>query len=621
MMAPNKLTEFWLGLLIVFVLAQQIRCLDGESEQGCFRAAVYEHLQIKEPADKPLEVLKNNFAIVERVIKRASFQDTKIIVLPEYSLVPSTLSRSQLLGKGVTAISPVLNSNPCAVYKENLKNITTSTESDIQKGERMQALDKETQPISEKILVNNAILRKISCLAAENNLYVAVNLVTLENKNSLSSADLQVTSNGDPVSSELDTLKQSDQLINDKLTDQLNKIDKEQKNGKIEDYLLFSTELVFDNQGKLVAKYKKFNLLNENELNRTGLQLVTFGTPYGKFGIAAGADLLFEQPIKDLAEKEKIDHLTLPSAWSMDLPALAGLDLQAALAIKYKINLLVANQRNFSRGVFGSAIYNGKLGLRVQTTFDNQDRLLIADLPAGSLNNANDQSTLSSNEKVDIQTIEYSNLDSLDSIVSKVDASEFKKGKCSHFDSLRTAEETYHQFSSAFRTNTFFSDYRANHIPFHLFQSKRLENTEGNLTNVCDKSVCCELEWKMNDKFNFASDNYYLAAISRLKQTADPAVALYEESCSLVSKHQSKPEYKLVSSTHFDRLSLRGKFNTTTILPNVMSSVFYVVPSHKWSFKQVYNEAELSFANLRRPITFVTLYGRVFERDEVTNRN
>lgn len=112
-----------------------------------------------------------------------------------------------------------------------------------------------------------------------------------------------------------------------------------------------------------------------------------------------------------------------------------------------------------------------------------------------------------------------------------------------------------------------------------------------------------------------------MAAISRLKQSADPAVAWYEQSCSLVSKHQTMPEYKLVASTHFDKLVLRGKFNTTTILPNVMSSVFYVVPAHKWSFKQVYNEAELSFNNLRRPITFATLYGRVFEKDEVAARN
>lgn len=616
-MASIQLAAF--GLLVVFALAQPIESTDNAaSDKGCFRAAVYEHLFIKDPADKPLQVLKNNFAVLERVVKRASFVDTKIIVLPEYSLVSPSLSRSQLLANGVTAISPDLGENLCAVYKAKLKNITQSNQSDIQKGEQMQLLDKETEPISEKVLVNRAILRKVSCLAAENHIYIAINLITLENVNSPKSPDLKVTTSGDGVSSELDTLKQSDQLINDKLTDQLNKIDKEQSlknlNSKIEDYLLFNTELVFDDQGKLVAKYKKYNLFNEKQLNRTELQLTSFDTPYGRFGIAVCADLLFEQPIKDLAEKEKIDHLILSTAWFMDLPALAGLDLQAALAIKYKINVLSANQRNFSRGAFGSAIYNGKNGLRLQTTFDNQDRLLIADLPTGSLNNANDDSSLSSNEKVDVETVD----EALDSVVSKVDVSEFKKGKCSHFEPMRIAEETYQQFSPAMARNTFFSDYRVSHVPLSLFQSKRLENTEGKLTEVCDKTVCCELEWKMNDKFNFASDNYYLAAISRLKQSTDSAVAWYEQSCSLVSYHLSKPEYKLVSSTHFDKLSLRGKFNTTTILPNVMSSVFYVVPSHKWSFKQVYNEAELSFTNLRRPITFVTLYGRVFEKDEVT---
>lgn len=281
------------------------------------------------------------------------------------------------------------------------------------------------------------------------------------------------------------------------------------------------------------------------------------------------------------------------------------------------INILAAGLRNYSIGSFGSAIFNGKNGVRVQTTFDNQDRLLIADLPSGSQNNKNDDSSLSSNEKVDIETLEYSSLDTLDPIVSKIDATEFKKGKCSHFEPVRVAEETYQEFSYVFRTNTFFNDYRVNHIALNLFQSKRLENTEGKLTNVCDKTVCCELEWKMNDKFNFASDNYYLAAISRLKQSADSNVNWYEQSCSLVSYYQSKPEYKLVSSTHFDKLILRGKFNTTTILPSVISSAFYLVPKHKWEYKQIYSEAELSFNNVRRPITFINLYGRVYEKDEI----
>lgn len=339
MISSIKLINF---LFSSFLLFNLIKCED-ETSGSCFRAGVYEHIRINEPADKPLKVLNNNFAIIERVIKRASFFETKVIVLPEYVLLSNSLKRDELLSKGVVPILPNLNSNLCAVYKAKLKNITESNLSDIQKGEQLKSLDKETEQISEKILINKAILRKLSCLATDNKIYIAINLITLENKNSLKDlVDEQSASepNDDKViSSELDTLKQSDQLINEKLTDQLNKINQDQNlknlNSKIEDYLLFNTELVFDSDGRLIANYKKFNLFNEKQLNRTDLKLSTFKTPFGKFGIALCADILFEQPIKDLVEKEKIDHLIFSTAWFMDLPTLAGLDLQTGIAAKY----------------------------------------------------------------------------------------------------------------------------------------------------------------------------------------------------------------------------------------------------------------------------------------------
>ena len=154
--------------------------------------------------------------------------------------------------------------------------------------------------------------------------------------------------------------------------------------------------------------------------------------------------------------------------------------------------------------------------------------------------------------------MEYSNLDALDAL-SKVEVNRVEKGKCSHFEPVRITEETYQEFSYVFKDNTFLSSYKPLQVPFDLYKTKRLETTEGQLTDLCDKKVCCELEWKMNRNFNFVSDNYYLAVISRLKQTTDPKVAFYEENCALISYHQSQPQYKIIASTHFDKLILRGK--------------------------------------------------------------
>lgn len=62
-----------------------------------------------------------------------------------------------------------------------------------------------------------------------------------------------------------------------------------------------------------------------------------------------------------------------------------------------------------------------------------------------------------------------------------MDVNEFNKGKCSHFEPIRIAEETYQQFSYVFKENTFLNDYKGLQTPLNKFQYKRLENTEGKL--------------------------------------------------------------------------------------------------------------------------------------------
>lgn len=615
-----------LYILFLILLNLTKHIYSEDSSNGCFRAAVYEHILVKNPADKvinSLDILAKNYLIFERVVKRASFIDTKFLVFPEYALLPS-LKRDEMLHQGAIPLLPDLNINLCSIYKKEMKSIIEGSYTDVQKGEKMQILDEETTQIKDQIKVNKAILRKLSCLAEENNIYLAINLVTLEinglnDENSYKSDKVKLEENLElsKTNSELDALKLSDKLINEKLTDQLNKISSKDHNSK-DDYRFFNTELVFDNKGKLIAIYKKYNLKDAKDISKGELKTVAFKTEFGKFGLSIGEDILFENPIKKLVEEEKIDHLIHSGKWNNELPSLSSLSMHSSNSAKYGINILSANHRNFKSSEMGSSIVNGKNGVRVQSSFDNHDRLLVADLPIGSVNNNNDDSAINLNEKIDIETLEYSNLDPFDPN-SKVDVNEYGKAKCSHFEPVRIAEETYQELSYVFKDNTFLIDYKGLQTPMSLFKTKRLENTEGKISELCDKSVCCELEWKMNDKFNFASDNYYLIANSRLKKSDNDLVARYEESCALVSYHQSKNEYKIVASTHFDKLNLRGKFNTTEIFPNILSSALYTIPKHKWTFKQVYNEAELSFTNIKRPITFATLYGRIYEKDEIVS--
>lgn len=164
----------------------------SKKPNDCFRAAVYEHLFVKEPIDKPLEVLKNNLAIFERVIKKASKNSANIIVFPEYALVHE-ISREDTLAEGIASIIPSLNVNLCEESK-NKKNKATN----------------KIEKIADKIIVNRFLLKRLSCAARKNNIYVAVNL-------------FEMTKN----------LNKTDNFLN--FQDQ--------------DYLLYNVNVVFDNHG------------------------------------------------------------------------------------------------------------------------------------------------------------------------------------------------------------------------------------------------------------------------------------------------------------------------------------------------------------------------------------
>lgn len=240
--------------------------------------------------------------------------------------------------------------------------------------------------------------------------------------------------------------------------------------------------------------------------------------------------------------------------------------------------MISSNRRWLPSGAFGSGIFNGKTGVQIQNKFNDYNRLLIADLPIGN-NSGNHQ--------------------------------------CKHVQTLKVGPEVYKEFSYVLERQVYEKDYKAIARPFETYVSKRLEDAQGTLS-VCDKQTCCELQFEMNDDLDFELDdyfNYYLIAFSGENISQDPTVGWYQEICSLVIYDELTKEYKISSSTHFDKLVLRGTFNTTNIFPNVMSTDLQIVAKHRWSFKQERNEAEIALKKLKSPIALVSLFARNYDLD------
>ena len=81
----------------------------------------------------------------------------------------------------------------------------------------------------------------------------------------------------------------------------------------------FNTLVVFDSDGVLVGVYHKYNLwtseLNTFDIDPSGPQIVTVDTPFGRLGLSVCADLIWRSPVVDLVDLAEIDTLLVPLYW------------------------------------------------------------------------------------------------------------------------------------------------------------------------------------------------------------------------------------------------------------------------------------------------------------------
>jgi len=652
-------------LLTIFISTTQ------SSDSKCFRVGSYEHIRVGSPTDNPLKVLNDNFAIYAKVIRKASWENVKIIVLPEYGLFPINNQKDVMLSSGVVPVLPEVGTNFCELYKQEIKDVKKSNLTKQEKKDKLKELyEEETEEIDENVFANTAILRKFSCLAKKHEISIVVDLSTMEkvieeeekntvtdrsdlistthhtniefitpditsnNQNESNAVNLSAENNStstdsteldlevnstESVSNNTTTTSSTSQETTTSLNVQTTKLEKEvtstttvasettttskpdettttskadettttskadetttTQQSVSNSYKLYNTLLVFDDQGKLIARYRKFHLFNEPSVSTTDKQEIsTFENKFGKFGLAICADILFEDPIKSLVEKEKINHLILSTDWFDAQPNLAAVSFHSSVAIKYGINIVTSNRRLLEIGSFGSLIASANTGVRVQSKLNDNKRLLIAELPIG--NNT-------------------------------------KNHKCTHTQRETVGSDIYKADRKSLKKQVGRKNYKPLETPFELFQSKQLEKTEGSVS-VCDGVTCCELDYKMKESFNYDGDdyfNYYLIAGNRKSKSQDPLIDWQEENCSLVIYDKLKKEYKITSSTRFKKLILKGTFNTAAIFPNVLSKNLEVVPKQKWTFKQDNQTSEISFKNLRNSITLVTLYARDYDLD------
>lgn len=132
------------------------------------------------------------------------------------------------------------------------------------------------------------LLVDLSCLARENEIYLCINL----NEKEDCTEELQQTRNDSRPCSSLGITR-------------------------------YNTNVVFDRNGTVISRYRKFNLFREGGVNTTHVaELSTFETDFGvTFGIIICFDVLFFEPAMQLVQKG-IKNFIFSAMWTSELPFL-----------------------------------------------------------------------------------------------------------------------------------------------------------------------------------------------------------------------------------------------------------------------------------------------------------
>lgn len=125
----------------------------------------------------------------------------------------------------------------------------------------------------------------------------------------------------------------------------------------------YNTNVVFDRNGTVVSRYRKFNLFDEEVDRPFRPSLAIFETDFGvKFGHFICFDILFRYPAWELIRSENITDIIYPTMWYSEMPFLTAVQVQHSWALTNNVNLLAAGANNPLVGSTGTGIFAGLRG-------------------------------------------------------------------------------------------------------------------------------------------------------------------------------------------------------------------------------------------------------------------
>lgn len=340
----------------------------------------------------------------------------------------------------------------------------------------------------------------------------------------------------------------------------------------------YNTNIVYDPSGNYVTKYHKYNLFYEYQFDKPGtFEVISFQTPFGKFGLITCFDVLFQHPTLDLILKDNITDIAFPTAWMDAEPFLTAIQFHSAFAIGLGINFLSANIHFPESRFHGSGVYTpkGAASYYYDNTNTSGGRLLISTIPV--------------NEKP-------------------------------------TPYYTYNDF--VHNEQNFPQRRTLNYSPSEFYQVLFHDNftlipllTESGISEVCHNSLCCKIAYNLNDTGRELSENqsdfYALGVFDGLHTYQGQ---YYIQVCTLIRCHDTHPRTcgQAINNPAWDIHSfiIYGNFSTNYVYPEILlsSNGFFRLPAYpyNWTFKDNIMSVHEPF---KSPLTVASMFGRAYEKD------
>ncbi|XP_006834784.1 PREDICTED: vascular non-inflammatory molecule 2 [Chrysochloris asiatica] len=330
-------------------------------------------------------------------------------------------------------------------------------------------------------------------------------------------------------------------------------------------YYQYNTNVVYNSDGKLVARYHKYHLYQERQFDVPQKpELVTFTTTFGKFGIFTCFDILFHDPAVTLVKDFDVDTILFPTAWMNVLPFLTAIEFHSAWAMGMRVNLLAANIHHVSLNMTGSGIYTPHSPKAYHYDMETTDGKIL---------------------------------------VSEIESRP-------RFSPVYPPAINWNAYAKAIKPFPIQKKTFGGLVSRDEFNFTELYESAGNLT-VCKNKLCCHLSYHMLGKEE--NEVYVLGAFTglhgrRKKEYWQVCTMLKCKTTDLTTCGQPVE----TASTRFEMFSLSGTFETEYVFPEVLLSKIHLSPG---KFEVLKDGRLVNKNGISGSVLTVSLFGRQYTKD------